>query len=95
MKALIYHSKNKQGRTIARAWLSTDNPASSYGLPVLEVQIGKTHIDHSWVDILPSGISAAEFVRRAPYEASNHAKLSKTARELLRRAVDNVTGMGL
>lgn len=54
MKATIYRT------TRIEATLTTENPASSYGIPVLEIE-GKAY---GPADLMPSGLAAGELARR-------------------------------
>lgn len=84
MRCLIYRSKRPNGRTLARAWLSTDHSASHYGGQVLLVDLGKGEEVVGWSDLLPSGLSGADFLERvAAGDRSNHAKLTAAAAEAL------------
>jgi hypothetical protein len=94
MNTIIYESR-KNGRVLSRARLTTQSPCSSYGIPVLELRYdGKTHT-FGWSDILPSGLTGAQFVRLAPNDASNHIPDSSDRRAAIEVALENITAMGL
>ena len=84
MRELIYESRRSNGRIAARAWLSSEHSASHYGQPVLIVKIGKEEEVVGWSDVLPSGLSGADFLDWvASCPAVNHAVLTAVGREAL------------
>jgi hypothetical protein len=95
MESTIYRS-TESDRIVARAALTTEHPMSSSGLPVLLVTIRNQEQVYGWCDTLPSGLSVPQFLREiAAGDPTNHAKIDKDGEELLRRAIENTTAMGL
>ncbi len=61
MTTIVYRSEH------ATARLTTESPASHYGIPVLEITDHRPGHEgtgvYGWGDVLPSGVTGAEFVR--------------------------------
>jgi len=95
MNTIIYESRNKRGSVISRARLSTESPASHYGIPVLEIEHGGESRTFGWADVLPSGLTGADFVRKVPGHPTNFIADSPERQTAIKAALDNIEAMSL
>lgn len=96
MNIPIYETRRKGGKLLCRARLTTESNASHYGIPVLEIETKDGDQVYGWSDLLPSGLSAAGFIRAISQpRPENHIPESPERRAALRAALKNITAMGL
>jgi hypothetical protein len=96
MNTMVYETHRRNGKLLCRASLTTESPSSHCGIPVLEIETADGSQAIGWADVLPSGITGAQFIRLISTDRpENQVAESGERQAALRAALENIEAMGL